>query len=85
MEKVTLKTIDAKLDTLVSKLEKRFDGIDGQLNTTHTHLDIIYTKLKEHDQRFAEQDDLLHLIADRVSRHDDDLTYIKKSLQHQRA
>lgn len=81
MAKVTLENIAQHLQIL----DKRFDSVDSQLVTVHTHLDVIYTKLKTMDAKLDDHEDLLNIIADRVSHHDDDLTTIKKSLQPQRA
>ncbi len=84
MGKASLETVNSDLKTLSSDLkslssdlrsfkqavETRFDNLDGQFRLVHVKL--------------AEHDDLLHLIADSVSRHDDDLTYLKRTLRHQR-
>jgi hypothetical protein len=82
---VGLKNLATKLDSFQDKVEARFDGVDKRF-------DRIDSRLDGHDAQFVsilgklgEQDDLLHLIADTVSRHDDDLTHIKRALRHQRA
>jgi hypothetical protein len=58
------------LEILSRQIEQRFKSVDARF-------DKLDTKLSEHV-------DLLHLIADTVSRHDDDLTYLKRTLRHQR-
>jgi|GEM_PF-5220084 len=70
MSKVTLETLADGLETLAINMKNSFKAVDARF-------DIIDNKLEE-------QDDLLHLIADTVSRHDDDLTYLKRTLRHQR-
>jgi hypothetical protein len=70
MGKVTLETLSRQLAEHTTQSERQLESIDHEL--------------KNIDQKLSEHDDLLTLSADTVSRHDDDLTYLKRTLRHQR-
>lgn len=77
MTQVTLDSLNNNLHQLTTEVARLSATLDAFERRTQKNFDDITVKLVVHD-------DLLHLIADTVSRHDDDLTYLKRTLRHQR-